>query len=133
MAAGLHRRHGFARLSRGRQDAEQYLPAARLTFCREHRGIRVVIALTNGDAMPTPIEPPEIPPPTPGTPTEPPREQPPGNPQPEMPPPIREPGEPPTPDELPGKMPDEVPARGPNAPSTPNPATDRAVATRIAI
>ncbi|HWZ40197.1 MAG TPA: hypothetical protein VNY08_18045 [Bradyrhizobium sp.] len=55
--------------------------------------------------MPTPIEPPEIPPP------------------------MREPGEPPRPDELPGKMPDELLVRGPNGPSTPNPATDRAGAT----
>ena len=72
------------------------------------------------------IEPPEIPPPTPGTPTEPPREYPPGNPNPEVPPPIREPGAPSPPQELPGKMPDELPVRGPNGPLTPNPATDRA-------
>jgi len=71
--------------------------------------------------MPEPIEPPEIPPPTPGTPTEPPREDPPGNPQPEVPPPMREPGEPPRPDELPGKTPDEFPLRGPNGPATPQP------------
>jgi hypothetical protein len=79
-----------------------------------------------------PIEPPEIPPPTPGTPTEPPREEPPGNPQPEMPPPMREPGEPPQPEELPGKTPDEFPLRGPNGPSTPNPATDCDATTSIA-
>ena len=59
-----------------------------------------------------PIEPPEIPPPTPGQPTEPPREDPPGNPRPEMPPPMREPGAPPPPQELPGKTPDELPVRG---------------------
>jgi len=73
---------------------------------------------------PTPIEPPEIPPATPGHPTEPPRESPPGNPRPEVPPPAREPGEPALPQELPGKMPDELPVRGPNGPTTPNPATD---------
>ena len=39
-----------------------------------------------------PIEPPEIPPATPGQPTEPPPENPPGNPRPEVPPPLREPG-----------------------------------------
>src|SRR5215831_13941828 len=70
-----------------------------------------------------PIEPPEIPPATPGQPTEPPQEDPPGNPQPEAPPPMREPGEPPRPDELPGQTPSEFPARGPSGPSTPNPAT----------
>jgi hypothetical protein len=70
------------------------------------------------------IEPPEIPPATPGQPTEPPREDPPGNPQPEVPPPMREPGEPPRPDELPGRMPDELPVRGPDHPRTPSPATD---------
>ena len=72
-----------------------------------------------------PIEPPEIPPATPGQPTEPPPESPPGNPRPEVPPPLREPGEPPQPQELPGKTPDELPVRGPNGPRTPNPATDR--------
>ena len=71
-----------------------------------------------------PIEPPEIPPATPGQPTEPPREQPPGSPRPEVPPPVIEPGRPPPPEELPGKMPDELPVRGPNGPRTPNPATD---------
>jgi len=76
--------------------------------------------------MPTPIEPPEIPPPTPGTPNEPPREDPPGTPRPDIPPPIYEPGAPPRPEELPGKMPDEFPVRGPNGPATPNTATDRA-------
>jgi hypothetical protein len=70
-----------------------------------------------------PIEPPEIPPATPGQPTEPPQEDPPGNPQPEAPPPMREPGEAPRPDELPGKTPDEFPTRGPNGPTAPNPAT----------
>jgi hypothetical protein len=73
-----------------------------------------------------PIEPPEIPPPTPGQPAEPPREDPPGNPNPEIPPPVHEPGAPPQPQELQGKMPDEVPGQGPNSPTTPNPATDRA-------
>ena len=73
-----------------------------------------------------PIEPPEIQPPTPGNPTEPPPEEPPGNPRPEVPPPVREPGEPALPDSLPGRTPDEFPVRGPNNPTTPNPAvTDR--------
>jgi hypothetical protein len=71
-----------------------------------------------------PIEPPEIPPATPGHPTEPPPEDPPGGPRPDVPPPLREPGESPRPDELPGKMPDELPVRGPNGPRTPSPATD---------
>jgi hypothetical protein len=70
-----------------------------------------------------PIEPPEIPPPTPGNPTEPPSEDPPGSPQPDViPPPIQEPGEAPPPDNLPGKTPDEIPSPGPNSPTTPNPA-----------
>jgi hypothetical protein len=72
-----------------------------------------------------PIEPPEIPPATPGNPTEPPREAPPGNPRPEIPPPVHEPGAPPQPQELPGKIPEEFPARGPDGPGAPNPATDR--------
>jgi hypothetical protein len=71
-----------------------------------------------------PIEPPEIPPATPGHPTEPPQEAPPGNPRPEIPVPVREPGESPRPEELPGRMPEELPVRGPPGPSTPNPATD---------
>ena len=71
-----------------------------------------------------PIEPPEIPPATPGQPTEPPSENPPGNPRPEVPPPLREPGQPPQPQELPGKTPDELSIRGPNGPRTPNPDTD---------
>lgn len=71
-----------------------------------------------------PIEPPEIPPATPGNPTEPPPGIPPGNPQPEITPPVREPGESPQPDELPGHIPEEIPPRGPNGPRTPNPATD---------
>jgi len=71
-----------------------------------------------------PIEPPEIPPATPGTPSEPPPEMPPGNPQPDITPPMREPGESPRPDELPGRGPEEIPPRGPNGPRTPNPATD---------
>ena len=61
-----------------------------------------------------PIEPPEIPPATPGQPTEPPPESPPGSPRPEVPPPLHEPGQPPQPQELPGKTPDELPMRGPN-------------------
>lgn len=73
-----------------------------------------------------PIEPPEIPPSTPGVPTVPPMENPPGNPNPEVPPPVREPGAPPMPEELPGHQPDEFPVRGPNGPQAPNPATDRA-------
>ena len=40
-----------------------------------------------------PIEPPEIPPATPGNPTEPPPESPPGSPNPDIPPPVREPGD----------------------------------------
>ena len=60
-----------------------------------------------------PIEPPEIPPATPGQPTEPPREEPPGSPRPEVPPPVREPGQPPQPQELPGKTPDELPVLDP--------------------
>jgi len=71
------------------------------------------------------IEPIEDPPIKPGQPTEPPQESPPGSPRPEVPPPLREPGESPQPQELPGKMPDELPIRGPNGPRTPNPATDR--------
>ena len=74
-----------------------------------------------------PIEPPGIPPATPGNPTEPPPESPPGSPRPEVPPPIQEPGEPPHPEELPGKTPDEFPARGPNGPRAPSPATDAGI------
>src|SRR5207244_7190287 len=84
---------------------------------REHRSVGAV-----NPSMP--IEPPEIPPATPGNPTIPPAENPPGNPRPEVPPPVHEPGEPPRPDELPGKMPDGFSVRGPNRPRTPNPATD---------
>src|SRR6185312_12829088 len=93
---------------------------------REPDGFVAVVAPrvdTSGDAMP--IDPPEIPPATPGQPTEPPPENPPGNPRPEVPPPLREPGQPPQPQELPGKTPDELPPRGPNGPRTPNPATDQ--------
>jgi hypothetical protein len=71
-----------------------------------------------------PVEPPEIPPATPGNPTEPPPESPPGSPRPEVPPPIQEPGEPRQPDELPGRIPEELPVRGPEGPRTPSPATD---------
>ena len=74
------------------------------------------------DLAAPPIEPPEIQPPTPGNPTEPPPEEPPGNPRPEVPPPVREPGQPAPPDNLPGQTPDEFPVRGPNNPTTPNPA-----------
>ena len=70
------------------------------------------------------IEPPEIPPASPGTPSEPPQESPPGNPNPEVPAPMQEPGEPPRPEELPGKIPEEVPVRGPDGPRSPSPATD---------
>jgi len=70
-----------------------------------------------------PIEPPEIPPATPGNPAEPPQESPPGSPQPEVPPPVQDPGEPATPEELPGRVPEELPVRGPQGPRTPPPAT----------
>jgi hypothetical protein len=66
-----------------------------------------------------PIDPQEDPPIEPGQPAEPPQESPPGNPRPEVPPPMQEPGEPPRPDELPGQIPDELPVRGPQGPSTP--------------
>jgi hypothetical protein len=82
-----------------------------------HRELETCSARSAGS-----IEPPEIQPPTPGNPTEPPPEGPPGNPRPEIPPPVHEPGEPPSPDNLPGKTPDEFPVRGPNQPTTPNPA-----------
>src|SRR5258708_5289201 len=74
------------------------------------------------------IEPPEIPPATPGTPVEPPPGIPPGNPRPEVPAPVHDPGEPPRPEELPGKMPDDVPLHGPNGPATAPPATDASIA-----
>jgi hypothetical protein len=67
-------------------------------------------------------DPEEIPPATPGNPTEPPPEEPPGNPSPEVPPPMNDPVEPSHPNELPGRIPDELPIRGPKGPSTPNPA-----------
>lgn len=89
----------------------------------EQSAVTIVVALLTGTAT-MPIEPPEIPPATPGQPTEPPREDPPGSPRPEIPPPVHEPGEPARPQELPGKTPDEIPSRGPNRPTTPNPATD---------
>jgi hypothetical protein len=44
-----------------------------------------------------------------------------------MPPPMREPGEAPSPEELPGKTPDELPVRGPQGPRTPYPATDAGI------
>jgi hypothetical protein len=71
-----------------------------------------------------PIEPQEDPPIKPGQPSEPPQESPPGSPRPEVPPPVQEPGEPPSPEELPGRMPEELPVRGPDGPRTPSPATD---------
>lgn len=74
-----------------------------------------------------PIESPEIPPATPGNPTEPPQEDPPGKPRPDVPPPMQEPGEPPRPEELPGRMPDELPVRGPQGPRAPSPATDAGI------
>ena len=62
------------------------------------------------------------PPIKPGQPSEPPRESPPGNPRPEVPPPMQDPGEPPRPEELPGRTPDELPARGPQGPRAPTAA-----------
>jgi hypothetical protein len=41
---------------------------------------------------------------------------------------MREPGEPSQPQELPGKVPDDLPARGPSGPATPPPATDAGIA-----
>jgi hypothetical protein len=38
---------------------------------------------------------------------------------------MREPGEPPSPEELPGYTPEELPVRGPPGPAGPPPATDR--------
>jgi hypothetical protein len=73
------------------------------------------------------IEPPEIPPASPGNPSEPLQESPPGSPNPEIPAPVQEPGEPPRPEELPGKMPEEMPVRGPEGPRTPSPATDAGI------
>jgi hypothetical protein len=67
-----------------------------------------------------PIDPQEDPPIKPGQPSEPPPESPP----PDVPPPMQDPGEPPRPEELPGHIPDELPVRGPQGPSTPSPATD---------
>jgi hypothetical protein len=40
---------------------------------------------------------------------------------------MQDPGEPPKPEELPGKMPDELPVRGPEGPRTPYP-TDAGIA-----
>jgi hypothetical protein len=36
---------------------------------------------------------------------------------------MQDPGEPPRPEELPGRMPDELPVRGPDGPGAPSPAT----------
>jgi hypothetical protein len=70
-------------------------------------------------ANPSVTEPPEIPPPTPGTPTVPPVESPPGNPRPEVPPPQNDPAQPPNPpQELPGGPPNEIPTRGLQGPRT---------------
>jgi len=80
--------------------------------------------LLNGSDDGMPIDPPEDPPITPGQPSEPPSESPPGSPRPEIPPPVQEPGEPQEPEELPGHTPDELPAWGPQGPTTPQPATD---------
>src|ERR1700726_1972147 len=66
-------------------------------------GLRALAPIETAPEMATPIEPPEIQPPTPGNPTEPPPEGPPGNPRPEVPPPAHEPGEPAPPDNLPGE------------------------------
>ena len=77
-----------------------------------------------------PIEPPEIPPATPGTPKEPPPGIPPGNPNPEVPPPAHEPGMPPRPNELPGENPQEAPQRGPGGPHPPSP-TDTGTQMRL--
>jgi hypothetical protein len=74
-----------------------------------------------------PIDPQEDPPIKPGQPSEPPPESPPGNPRPEVPPPMQDPGEPPRPEELPGRIPDELPVRGPQGPRTPYPATDAGI------
>ena len=73
------------------------------------------------------IDPPEIPPATPGQPAEAPPGVPPASPQPDIPSPVTEPGEPPRPDELPGQTPDEVPSRGPGGPDIPSPVTDSSV------
>jgi hypothetical protein len=66
-----------------------------------------------------PIDPQEDPPIKPGQPSEPPQEKPPGSPRPEVPPPIQDPGEPSRPEELPGRVPDELPVRGPQGPAAP--------------
>src|SRR5882724_4641458 len=130
MAARLHRRHARARICRDRQDTQQYVAGAGFPLAGAAIGLwtqncennpmqsrnlaspspgmelrRNSIASARLSGMP--IEPPEIPPATPGQPTEPPREEPPGNPRPEVPPPAREPGAPPLPQELPGKIPDD--------------------------
>lgn len=65
------------------------------------------------------IDPIEDPPIKPGQPTEPPQEDPAGNPRPEIPPPVHEPGQPPQPQEMPGKMPEELPMPGPQGPYAP--------------
>jgi hypothetical protein len=67
------------------------------------------------------IEPLEDPPISPGQPAEPPLETPPGNPSPEIPTPIEEPDAPSQPDELPGRVPDELPLPGPGGPHAPPP------------
>lgn len=71
------------------------------------------------DQIPGVGDPPEIPPPTPGTPTEPPQESPPGNPRPEIPPVIDDPANPDSPRELPPNTPEDASLRGPGAPRKP--------------
>lgn len=63
------------------------------------------------------VDPPDIPPPSPGTPAEPPQESPPGDPRPEVPVPVNDPAEPDAPREMPPDRPDELP--GPGGPRTP--------------
>jgi hypothetical protein len=103
---------------RGRTQLESNFPVRNIAVCGP-----LSLTKIQPERNMTPIEPPEIPPATPGTPTEPPPGIPPGNPRPEIPPPVHEPGESPRPDELPGRMPDEVPVRGPPGPTAPPPAT----------
>jgi hypothetical protein len=71
-------------------------------------------------------DPTEAPPVKPGRPVEPPREDPPGNPLPgpDVPPPMHEPESPVAARELPGRMPEESPQRGPATPAVPAPAFD---------
>ncbi len=67
-------------------------------------------------------DPTEVPPNQPGQPVEPPREEPPGEPAtPDIPVPVREPAAPGSPEELPGRLPDELPVRGPAGRARPIP------------